>query len=249
MSIGLLTLCIEPHCRGRAVWCWSPLRVQDVLSSLLAVMTWSPVFIVIQMYSFMVGVPSAWFTPSVCILVAGDLQSFPQTCPPRSSMFYRRNKMQTQGRVPCIVSNAGDAQCTVRNAQGCTELLCVDLRPAGCPLLWKYYACVTVHGETWGVGGRVGTRYFGQGLTTFLPAQPWALLSPAFSCPVYLGAAVGLGMQTGTSGNLQPLWVQPTQALSTGLHGWMISALNNRTALSRHLITRTKQCVIIDIAE
>lgn len=157
--------------------------------------------------------------------------------------------MQTQSCVPCIVSNAGDARCTVWNARGCTELLCADLRPAGCPLLWKYYACVTVHGENWGVGGRAGTRYFWAGARHILPAQPWPLLSLAFSCLVYLGAAVGLGMQTGASGNLQPLRVQPTQALNTGLHGWMISALNNRTALSQHLITRTKQCAIIDIAE
>lgn len=158
--------------------------------------------------------------------------------------------MQTQSRVPCIVSNADDAQCAVRNAWGCTELLCADLRPAGCPLLWKYYACVMVHGENWGVRGRAGTRYFwAGGLATSLPAQLWPSLSLAFSCPVYLGAAVGLGMQMGASGNLQPLWVQPTQALNTGLHGWMISALNNHTALSQHLITRTKQCVIIDIAE
>lgn len=71
--------------------------------------------------------------------------------------------MQTQSRVPCIVSNADDAQCAVRNAWGCTELLCADLRPAGCPLLWKYYACVMVHGENWGVRGRAGTRYFWAG--------------------------------------------------------------------------------------
>lgn len=116
--------------------------------------------------------------PSVCILVAGDLQSLPQTYPAWSSMFYLRNKMQTQNCVPCIVSNAGDTQCTVQNAWGCTELLCADLRPAGC-LFWKYYACVTVHGGNWGVGGRAGTRYFWAG-THHISAS--SALTFAFSC-------------------------------------------------------------------
>lgn len=141
-------------------------------------MAWSPVFIVIQMYSFMMGVLSACFTLFVCILVAGDLQSLPQTYPARSSMFYFRNKVQTESCVPCIVSNTGDAQCTVRNAWGCTELLCADMGPAGCPL-WKYYACMMVHGENWGVGGRAGTRYFWAGAHHISASSA---LTFAFSC-------------------------------------------------------------------
>lgn len=39
--------------------------------------------------------------------------------------------MQTQRRVPCVVSNADDAQSTVQNAWGPTEVLCADPQPDG----------------------------------------------------------------------------------------------------------------------
>lgn len=89
-------------------------------------MVCSPVFIVSQIYSFTLGVLSAWLALSVCILVAGDLQSLPPTYPPRSSMFCLRNKMQTLRRVPCVVSNTDDAQGAVQNAWGRTEVLCAE---------------------------------------------------------------------------------------------------------------------------
>lgn len=89
-------------------------------------MVCSPVFIVSQIHSFIVGVLSAWLALSVCIWVAGDLQSLPQMYPPRSSMFSLRNKMQTESCVPCVVCNIDDAQRTMQNAWGCTEVLCVD---------------------------------------------------------------------------------------------------------------------------
>lgn len=47
---------------------------------------------------------------------------------------------------------------------------------------------------------------FGQALGTSLPAQPRRLPSLAFARPVYLVAAMGLGMQVGASGNLEPLF-------------------------------------------
>lgn len=97
-------------------------------------MVCSPVFIVSQIYSFMVRVLFACLALSVCISVAGELQSLSQMYPPRSSMFSLRNKMQTESCVPCVVCNNYDAQCTVQNARGCTEVLCVDPRPAGSPL-------------------------------------------------------------------------------------------------------------------
>ena len=170
-------------------------------------MVCSPVFIVSQIYSFMVGVLSAWLALSVCILVAGDLQSLPQTYPPRSSMFYLRNKMQTQRRVPCVVSNTDDAQRTVQNAWGRTEVLCADPRPAGYPLFhWKYFDAWRCMGKMQESEEGQEPGIFGQALSTSLPAQPWPLPSLAFARPVYLASAVGLGTQAGASGNLQPLF-------------------------------------------
>lgn len=211
----------------------------------------SPIFTVSQIYSFMAGVLSARLALSVRILVAGDLQPLPQTYPPRSSNFYLRNKMQTQRGVPCVVSNTDDAQRTVWNAWDHTEVLCADTGPRGYPLFsWKYFTWVMVHGENRGVEGRAGVKGIWTGTRHISTSSA---LTSAFSslCQSRLpGGSGGAGNAGGRQWeSATPLWVQPTRALNTGLHGWMISALNNHTALSQHLITRTKQSVIMDMAE
>lgn len=163
-------------------------------------MVCSPVFIMSQIYSFMVGVLSAWLALSVCILVAGDSQSLPQTYPPRSSMFYLRNKMQTERRVPCVVSNTDDARRAVQSAWGCTEVFCADPRPAGCSLFpRKYFACVTVQGENGGVGRRAGAKDTWAGARHI---STGSAPTSAFSC-LCLSCLPGGGSGAGNAGGRQ----------------------------------------------